>query len=58
MQPADETAEYYRMREKQQRELAARALTEEERHAHHAVADNYRLVAEEAEKRAGPQSAP
>ena len=52
MQPADDTPEYYRMREKRERELARSAITEDGRQAHQALADNYRLVAEEAERRA------
>lgn len=52
MHTADDTPEYYRMREKRERELAGGASTDETRQAHQALAENYRLVAEEAERRA------
>ena len=50
--PMDDSPEYYRMREAREREMAAIAPNEEVKRAHLALAENYRLVAEEAERRA------
>lgn len=48
---ADDSPEYFRLREAQERELAANAVTEQARYIHESLADRYREPAEEAEKR-------
>lgn len=48
--PLDDSPEYYRMREARERELATTAASEEARQSHLALAENYRMVAEEAER--------
>jgi hypothetical protein len=51
MRNIDNSPEYYRMREARERELAERAKLEEVKAIHRALAENYRLAAEEAERR-------
>ena len=48
---ADDSAEYYRMREEHEFKMAAEARSEEARHIHLALAENYQALAEEAERR-------
>lgn len=49
MNTSDNSPEYYRMRETQEREMADKAANEEARAVHQALADRYREMAEEAE---------
>ena len=49
MNTSDNSPEYYRMRETQEREMADKAINEEARAVHQALADRYREMAEEAE---------
>ena len=54
MNMADDSPEYYRMREAREREMAADAATEEIRYVHETLAESYRELAEDAEKRERP----
>ena len=47
----DDSPEYYRMRETKEREAAANAANDGVREIHLAMADKYKALAEEAEKR-------
>jgi len=51
MVPADDSAEYYRMRAEYERQMAADARSEEARYIHLALAENYQALADEAQKR-------
>lgn len=52
MNTIDNSAEYFRMREAQERAMAERAASEEIRSIHLTLADRYRELADEADKRA------
>ena len=52
MNTVDDSAEYFRMREAQERDMAERATSDEVRSIHLSLADRYRELADEAEKRA------
>jgi hypothetical protein len=49
MKTVDNSPEYFRMRETQEREMADKAPTEEGRAVHLALAERYRDLAEDAE---------
>ena len=51
MRSLDHSPDYYRKREAQEREMAETAISEESKAIHLALAENYRLVAEEIERR-------
>lgn len=51
METTDDTAEYYRMRESQERSMALKARNEEVRSIHLALADKYRERADLAEEK-------
>lgn len=51
MRSYDDSPEYYRMREAREREMAENAPNEEVRAIHLALAENYMVAAEEAERR-------
>lgn len=52
MNKFDDSPEYYRLREAQERERAEKALTDEARAVHLALAERYGETAIEAEQRA------
>lgn len=52
MSMVDDSAEYFRMREAQERAMAERAASDEIREIHFALAERYRELADEADKRA------
>jgi hypothetical protein len=49
MQPLDGPHGYYRMREAQEREMAAKAKDDNARHVHLALAEQYRRLADSRE---------
>ena len=51
MNAADTSAEYFRMREEQERGMAERAASGKVKEIHLALADRYRELADEADKR-------
>ena len=51
MDTSDNSPEYFRMRELRERESAEQATSDEVKFSHLALAENYRLLAEEAEQR-------
>ena len=51
MKSVDDSAEYYRLRETQERDAADKAATDAVRQIHTALADKYKELAENAKKR-------